>query len=75
MRTSFHHQAEAQHPNFPLSVSWQADYPSFGRFCRRSPRDGLRELRRELESARLAKALSAHLFPRLALNTAETDPP
>ena len=27
---SFHHQPEAQHPNFPLSVSWQADYPSFG---------------------------------------------
>jgi hypothetical protein len=27
MRTSFHHQPEAQHPNFPLSVSWQADYP------------------------------------------------
>jgi len=48
MRTSFHHQPEAQHPNFPLSVSWQADYPSFGRFCRRSPRDGLRDLRRGL---------------------------
>jgi len=30
MRTSFHHQPEAQHPNFPLSVSWQADYPIFG---------------------------------------------
>src|SRR5262249_37581363 len=27
--TSFHHQPEAQHPNFPLSVSWQADYPIF----------------------------------------------
>ena len=27
MRTSFHHQPEAQHPNFPLSASWQADYP------------------------------------------------
>ena len=27
MRTSFHHQPEAQHPNFPLSTSWQADYP------------------------------------------------
>jgi hypothetical protein len=26
MRTSFH-QPEAQHPNFPLSTSWQADYP------------------------------------------------
>src|SRR5262249_27025064 len=25
----FHHQAEAQHPNFELSVSWQADYPIF----------------------------------------------
>jgi hypothetical protein len=29
MRTSFH-QPEAQHPNFPLSTSWQADYPIFG---------------------------------------------
>jgi len=29
MRTSFHHQPEAQHPNFPLSVSWQADYPIY----------------------------------------------
>jgi hypothetical protein len=29
MRTSFHHQPEAQHPNFPLSLSWQADYPIF----------------------------------------------
>jgi hypothetical protein len=27
MRTSFHHQPEAQHPNFPLSASGQADYP------------------------------------------------
>jgi len=27
MRTSFHHQPEAQHPNFQLSTSWQADYP------------------------------------------------
>ena len=30
MQTSFHHQPEAQHPNFPLSTSWQADYPIFG---------------------------------------------
>jgi hypothetical protein len=29
MRTSFH-QPEAQHPNFPLSTSWQADYPILG---------------------------------------------
>jgi hypothetical protein len=29
-RTSFHHQPEAQHPNFQLSTSWQADYPIFG---------------------------------------------
>jgi hypothetical protein len=29
MRTSFHHQPEAQHPNFPLSASWQADYPIY----------------------------------------------
>jgi hypothetical protein len=27
MRTSFHHQPEAQHPNFSLSTSRQADYP------------------------------------------------
>ena len=32
MRTSFHHQPEAQHPNFPLSVSWQADYPILRHF-------------------------------------------
>src|SRR5262249_22267726 len=29
MPTSFHHQPEAQHPNFQLSTSWQADYPIF----------------------------------------------
>ena len=29
MQTSFHHQPEAQHPNFPLSASWQADYPIY----------------------------------------------
>ena len=29
MRTSFHHQPEAQHPNFQLSTRWQADYPIF----------------------------------------------
>ena len=29
MQTSFHHQPEAQHPNFPLSTSRQADYPIF----------------------------------------------
>jgi hypothetical protein len=29
LRTSFHHQPEAQHPNFQLSTSWQADYPIF----------------------------------------------
>ena len=27
MRTSFHHQPEALHPNFPLSVSRQARLP------------------------------------------------
>ena len=31
MRTSFHHQPEAQHPNFQLPISWQADYPIFRR--------------------------------------------
>ena len=29
MRTSFHHQPEAQHPIFQLSTRWQADYPIF----------------------------------------------
>jgi hypothetical protein len=29
MRTSFHHQPEAQHPNFQLPTSWQADYPIY----------------------------------------------
>src|SRR6266540_2217086 len=33
MRTSFHHQPEAQHPNFQLSTSWQADYPIFRGSC------------------------------------------
>ena len=31
MRTSFHHQPEAQRPNFQLFASWQADYPIFRR--------------------------------------------
>src|SRR6266540_1991325 len=35
MRTSFHHQPEAQHPNFQLSTSWQADYPIFWGLSRR----------------------------------------
>jgi hypothetical protein len=29
MRTSFHHQPEAQHLILQLSTSWQADYPIF----------------------------------------------
>jgi hypothetical protein len=29
MRTSFHHQPEAQHSNLQLCTSWQADYPFF----------------------------------------------
>ena len=33
MRTSFHHQPEAQHPNFQLSTSWSADYPIFRGDC------------------------------------------
>jgi hypothetical protein len=28
MRTSFHHQPEAQHPNFPLSTSGRPITPS-----------------------------------------------
>jgi hypothetical protein len=27
LRTSFHHQPEAQHPNSSVSTSWQANYP------------------------------------------------
>ena len=30
MRTSFHHQPEAQQLILQLSTSWQADYPIFG---------------------------------------------
>jgi hypothetical protein len=37
MRTSFHHQPEAQHPNFQLSTSWQADYPIFQKQAFRLP--------------------------------------
>ena len=29
MRTSFHHQPEAQHPNFLLSTTRQPDYPIY----------------------------------------------
>jgi hypothetical protein len=42
MRTSFHHQPEAQHPNFQLSTSWQADYPIFRRAVRRRARSRIR---------------------------------
>jgi len=40
MRTSFH-QPEAQHPNFPPSTSWQADYPILGSesVLSKNPRD------------------------------------
>jgi hypothetical protein len=54
MRTSFHHQPEAQHPNFQLSTSWQADYPIFGSLfglksdISRGPRSGL--VRRSISS-------------------------
>jgi hypothetical protein len=44
MRTSFHHQPEAQHPNFQLSTSWQADYPIFGGEPELSGRMGLSHL-------------------------------
>ena len=42
MRTSFHHQPEAQHPNFPLSASWQADYPIFRGAKRTCPNTGVK---------------------------------
>ena len=41
MRTSFHHQPEAQHPNFPLSTSRQADYPIFRGVKQTWPKDGV----------------------------------
>jgi len=44
MRISFHHQPEAQHPNFPLSTSRQADYPIFRGFSITSRR-GLKKPR------------------------------
>jgi hypothetical protein len=36
LRTSFHHQPEAQHPNFQLPTSWQADYPIYWRWKSRN---------------------------------------
>jgi len=42
MRTSFHHQPEAQHPNFQLSTSWQADYPIFRVAKRTYPNEGVK---------------------------------
>src|SRR6516164_10022673 len=47
MRTSFHHQPEAQHPIFQLSTSWQADYPIFrtqSRHAANLPRAGTTRL-------------------------------
>ena len=41
MRTSFHHQPEAQHPIFQLSTSWQADYPIFWRYSGHGSRAAL----------------------------------
>jgi CHASE1-domain containing sensor protein len=44
MRTSFHHQPEAQHPSFPLSTSRQADYPIFRAIEPTSPNDRVCQL-------------------------------
>src|SRR5215471_8470224 len=66
MRTSFHHQPEAQHPNFLLSTSWQADYPIFwGRAdIRCSPAlitSAMPGVRSEAHDNRLAAALLSRL--------------
>jgi hypothetical protein len=53
MRTSFHHQPEAQHPNFQLSTSWQADYPIFrGKSGRAADITGMAELDPEADAGR-----------------------
>jgi len=51
MRTSFHHQPEAQHPNFPLFTSWQADYPIFRREADVHDRSGFDRLDRDSPKA------------------------
>ena len=43
MRTSFHHQPEAQHPNFPLSTSCRPITPSLAHFA--DPSRASREVR------------------------------
>jgi hypothetical protein len=48
MRTSFHHQPEAQDPNFQLSTSWQADYPIFRRDNGHATDIGAQRIRRRL---------------------------
>ena len=66
MRTSFHHQPEAQHPNFPLSTSWQADYPIFLRHSGREKLVKIRVLR-----FRLMVKRGLHLRPQASEGEAQ----
>jgi uncharacterized protein (DUF1330 family) len=58
MRTSFHHQPEAQHPNFQLSTSWQADYPIYWRTVDVNGPVASMRLRRRMMKTRFTIAVS-----------------
>jgi hypothetical protein len=68
MRTSFHHQPEAQHPNFQLSTSWQADYPIFRVQSGHGLSDGVRwrPLHRRAIDVPLTDALAFQLDFRIS---------
>jgi hypothetical protein len=57
MRTSFHHQPEAQHPNFPLSTSCRPITPSLAHFADSSRTS--REVREVLPLADIRPRLSS----------------
>jgi hypothetical protein len=81
MRTSFHHQPEAQHPNFQLSTSWQADYPIFSpiafefRQLRESTRCARRRHYRIPGQAAVATWTARRSEPELASDAKQTAKP
>ena len=68
MRTSFHHQPEAQHPNFPLSTSRQADYPIFGLCALKADISEVRDVLRpdKLKTLMVSRDLPRHAMLALA---------
>jgi hypothetical protein len=63
MRTSFHHQPEAQHPKSSAIHSWPADYPIFGsRPCENSnARHARRNILDKLSSIRTDNTVNIRL--------------